>query len=76
MNFSLNVLSVNKFYIECDFRMDKFYNEYSFRVDEFYIECPALGTLNRVRIGHDNKGFGAAWYLDKVSIDTNIVIRF
>ena len=30
------------------------------------IECPCLGTLSRVRIGHDNKGGSAGWFLDKV----------
>ena len=32
------------------------------------IECPCLGTLNRVRIGHDNKGGSAGWFLDKVIV--------
>lgn len=30
------------------------------------IQCPKLGRLERVRIGHDNSGFGAGWFLDKV----------
>lgn len=35
----------------------------------FQLECPCLGRLKRVRIGHDNSGVGAGWYLDKVIID-------
>lgn len=37
--------------------------------DEFIIECPCLGRLDRIRIGHDNSGFGPGWYLDKVIVD-------
>ena len=40
-----------------------------FRTDEFHIECPCLGPLKRVRIGHDNSGIGAGWFLDKVIVD-------
>nr|KAG5694178.1 hypothetical protein BaRGS_016024 [Batillaria attramentaria] len=35
------------------------------RQDEFLLECPKLGRLERVRIGHDNSGFGPGWFLDK-----------
>uniref|UniRef100_K1R2V2 Lipoxygenase-like protein domain-containing protein 1 n=1 Tax=Magallana gigas TaxID=29159 RepID=K1R2V2_MAGGI len=35
--------------------------------DEFLVKCPCLGRINRIRIGHDNTGFGPGWYLDKVS---------
>ena len=31
------------------------------------VESEDIGTLTKIRIGHDNSGFGAAWYLDKVS---------
>merc|ERR1712110_777937 len=37
--------------------------------DEFVIECPKMGRLERVRIGHDNSGFGAGWFLDQVLVD-------
>ena len=37
-----------------------------YRKDEFMIECGCLGTLSRIRIGHDNKGGSAGWFLDKV----------
>ena len=30
------------------------------------IETLAVGSLKRVRIGHDNKGVAAGWFLDKV----------
>ena len=39
-----------------------------FRKDSFTISCGTyLGRLTKIRIGHDNTGFGAAWFLDKVS---------
>lgn len=41
---------------------------FHFRSDEFLLECPKLGRLERVRIGHDNTGFGPGWYLDKVTL--------
>ncbi|XP_013416715.1 lipoxygenase homology domain-containing protein 1 isoform X2 [Lingula anatina] len=37
--------------------------------DEFLIESPNLGPLKRLRVGHDNKGFSAGWYLDKIIVD-------
>ena len=39
------------------------------RVDEFFVECPCLGTMQRLRIGHDNSGAGPGWFLDKVIVD-------
>ena len=43
------------------------------------LECPALGTLKRLRIGHNNSGLSAGWFLDKVIVDdleTNRVYEF
>ena len=40
-----------------------------FRTDEFILDCPSLGTLKRLRISHNNKGFSAGWFLDKVIVD-------
>ena len=40
-----------------------------FRVDEFMLECPNMGTIKRLRIGHDNSGLGPGWFLDKVIVD-------
>ena len=40
-----------------------------FRKDSFVISCGTyLGRLSKIRIGHDNTGFGAAWFLDKVGV--------
>lgn len=44
-----------------------FYDIY--RKDEFEIECPSIGELKRIRIGHNNKGVGAGWFLNKVIVD-------
>jgi len=33
------------------------------------LECPALGALKRMRIGHDNAGSSPGWYLNKVIVD-------
>lgn len=41
------------------------------KVDDFKIEALDLGQLTRLRIEHDNKGFGAGWMLEKVDI-TNL----
>ena len=40
---------------------------FCFSIDEFMIECPCLGRLEKVRIGHDNSGFGPGWFLEQVS---------
>lgn len=37
-------------------------------MDEFIIEAVALGQVRRVRIGHDGKGGGCGWFLDKVIV--------
>ncbi|XP_078580092.1 lipoxygenase homology domain-containing protein 1-like isoform X2 [Branchiostoma floridae x Branchiostoma japonicum] len=39
------------------------------RDDTFMIECPNLGPMRKIRIGHDNKGSSAGWFLDKVIVD-------
>ncbi|GFN87704.1 fibronectin type iii domain-containing protein 1 [Plakobranchus ocellatus] len=44
--------------------------------DEFLLQCPKLGRLDRVRIGHDNSGFGPGWYLDKASNVSNPQQKF
>lgn len=41
------------------------------QTDDFKIEALDLGQLTRLRIEHDNKGFGAGWMLDKVVV-TNL----
>ncbi|KAG7237555.1 hypothetical protein INR49_032172, partial [Caranx melampygus] len=37
-------------------------------LDEFIVEAVALGQIRRVRIGHDGKGGGCGWFLDKVIV--------
>ncbi|XP_071500737.1 lipoxygenase homology domain-containing protein 1-like [Diadema antillarum] len=38
-------------------------------VDKFIVELEDVGdTIEKIRIGHDNSGFGAAWHLNKVEI--------
>ena len=36
--------------------------------DVFKIKAPDVGDLSKIRIYHDNKGFGAAWHLDIVIV--------
>ena len=41
------------------------------KTDDFTIEALDLGQLTRLRIEHDNKGFGAGWMLERVDV-TNL----
>ncbi|XP_071760769.2 lipoxygenase homology domain-containing protein 1 [Centroberyx gerrardi] len=36
--------------------------------DEFLIESVTLGQVHRVRVGHDGRGGGCGWFLDKVMV--------
>ncbi|XP_068508966.1 lipoxygenase homology domain-containing protein 1 [Syngnathus scovelli] len=36
--------------------------------DEFLIEAVSLGRVHRVRVGHDGRGGGCGWFLDKVLV--------
>ncbi|XP_054613031.1 lipoxygenase homology domain-containing protein 1-like isoform X2 [Dunckerocampus dactyliophorus] len=36
--------------------------------DEFLIEAVSLGHVRRVRVGHDGRGGGCGWFLDKVMV--------
>ena len=38
------------------------------KTDQFTIEAVDLGLINKIRIGHDNSGWGSAWFLDKVCV--------
>lgn len=40
----------------------------SSQMDEFIVEAVAIGQIRRVRIGHDSKGGGCGWFLDKVVV--------
>ena len=37
-------------------------------MDEFTFEAVSLLKLTKIRIGHDGKGVGAGWFLDKVVV--------
>ena len=37
-------------------------------MDEFIVEAVSLGQVLRVRIGHDGRGGGCGWFLDKVLV--------
>ncbi|XP_061603543.1 lipoxygenase homology domain-containing protein 1 [Phyllopteryx taeniolatus] len=36
--------------------------------DEFLMEAVSLGRVHRVRVGHDGRGGGCGWFLDKVMV--------
>jgi hypothetical protein len=36
--------------------------------DLFEITCPELGEIQKIRIGHDNKGVNSAWYLERATV--------
>jgi len=38
------------------------------KIDSFGVQCEDLGNLQKINIGHDNSGFGASWFLDKIII--------
>ncbi|XP_026153735.1 lipoxygenase homology domain-containing protein 1 [Mastacembelus armatus] len=49
--------------------------------DEFLIESVSLGQVRRVRVGHDGRGGGCGWFLDKVMVRVdgqpeNLAIEF
>lgn len=37
-------------------------------MDEFELEAVSVLKLTKIRIGHDGKGVGAGWFLDKVVV--------
>ena len=39
------------------------------QLDTFEIEAVDLGDLESVRVWHNNKGIGAAWYLDRIEVE-------
>ena len=46
----------------------------NFRVDAFAVKSDKnLGNITKIHVGHDNKGFAAAWYLSKVSDEHTFV---
>ncbi|KAM3939741.1 lipoxygenase homology domain-containing protein 1 [Leptodactylus fuscus] len=54
-----------RFLIDCKNNMNKFEKG---NADEFIIEAVTLKQVRRVRIGHDGKGGGCGWYMDKVVV--------
>lgn len=38
------------------------------QLDEFIVEAVAIGQVHRVRIGHNGKGGGCGWFLEKVVV--------
>ncbi|XP_075441794.1 lipoxygenase homology domain-containing protein 1 isoform X2 [Ascaphus truei] len=54
-----------RFLIDCKNNMNKFEKG---NADEFIIEAVTLKQMRRVRIGHNGKGGGCGWYLDKVVV--------
>ncbi|XP_049618566.1 lipoxygenase homology domain-containing protein 1 isoform X3 [Syngnathus scovelli] len=51
--------------VNCKNNMNKFEKG---NLDEFVIEAVAIGQIRRVRIGHDGKGGGCGWFLEKVVV--------
>uniref|UniRef100_H2ZAW6 PLAT domain-containing protein n=1 Tax=Ciona savignyi TaxID=51511 RepID=H2ZAW6_CIOSA len=43
------------------------------RKDTFSLQCPHLGKIKKIRIGHDNGGVSPGWYLDKVVVDDTMM---
>ena len=39
--------------------------------DEFVFDLVDLGELSKVKVWHDNKGIGAAWFLDKIDVQVS-----
>lgn len=48
--------------------LSQFFSLPSPQHDEFLIESVSLGQVCRVRVGHDGRGGGCGWFLDKVTI--------
>lgn len=51
------------------------FNENSFergQRDEYDIKCQDLGSIRAVKIGHDNRGVGAAWHLQEVVVESKL----
>ena len=38
-------------------------------MDTFRLEAINLGELVKLRIGHDNRGVGPGWFLEKVTVE-------
>ena len=40
------------------------------------MESDEIGRLNKIRVGHDDAGFNAAWYLEKVGYSIMYLVVF
>lgn len=52
----------------CLFDFFRLCNRIYLQGDEFIIEAVSIGPVCRVRIGHDGRGGGCGWFLDKVVV--------
>ncbi|KAK5871016.1 hypothetical protein PBY51_003919 [Eleginops maclovinus] len=57
--------SGNRDMVNCKNNVNKFEKG---NYDEFIVEAVSIGQVRRVRIGHDGKGGGCGWFLDKVIV--------
>ncbi|XP_077943299.1 lipoxygenase homology domain-containing protein 1 [Gasterosteus aculeatus] len=55
----------NRQLVNCKNNVNKFEKG---NLDEFIVEAVAIGQIRRVRIGHDGRGGGCGWFLDKVIV--------
>uniref|UniRef100_H3DGZ8 Lipoxygenase homology PLAT domains 1 n=1 Tax=Tetraodon nigroviridis TaxID=99883 RepID=H3DGZ8_TETNG len=55
----------DRWLVNCKNNVNKFEKG---NMDEFIIEAVAIGQILRVRIGHDGKGGGCGWFLNKVVV--------
>ena len=45
------------------------------QTDLFVIESPELGSLNEMRLWHDNTGLGPGWYVDEVTVTNKLTLK-
>uniref|UniRef100_A0A3B5LQZ1 Lipoxygenase homology domains 1b n=1 Tax=Xiphophorus couchianus TaxID=32473 RepID=A0A3B5LQZ1_9TELE len=45
-----------------------------FNMDEFIVEAVTIGRIRRLRIGHDGKGGGCGWFLDKTFHSLHVLL--
>jgi hypothetical protein len=39
------------------------------KTDTFSLKLPSVGTVDKIRIGHNNKGPSPGWHLEKVEVE-------
>ena len=44
--------------------------------DSFYFESANLGEIEKIKVGHNNKLFGADWLLDEINVENNAQNKF